>query len=766
MKLELQGFKTFAKKTTLTFPAPKKTISPITAIVGPNGSGKSNVSDGIRWVLGEQSLKLLRGKKSEDVIFSGSEGKGRSGFAEVSITFNNEDKAMPIDFVEVTITRRLYRDGQSEYLVNGATSRLSDIQLLLAQANVGQRSYSVVSQGMVDHILVSSPEERKEFFDDATGVKQFQIKRHSAMLKLKRTYENLAEIEMLLGEITPRLRSLKRQVSRLEQREQVEKDLQEMESAYYGTLWWRLQDQLDEVKKKRNVLDAKLTAKQSGLSRLEEKVGAIEKEEEGNGTQDSGLMELQKIARELQKQIRTLRDEEFETQKKIELDKVRAQSNWAPLPLAQIIQELDSVTTQQEAVLKAVKGIKDLKELKVLESNIDDVLKRSKKLAQRLQRPAPEDIKPDAKLVARLKEIEKAKKDLEQNQKEHDHRIETYAKEEKKVRTELIEVQRELRKKQQEIHVLENQRNAMQIDVARYEEREQNLRREMDEQMKDRATDLRKTKEKMNADTEKLYPEIQRLRYKLELIGGIDPEIIAEYEETKERHDFLDGQVKDLHEAIKGTEKIIDELDEQIKKQSEKAFKEINKEFKRFFAILFGGGSCSLVKMTKQEIEEEENEVTPDRVSEDTATEERENHEEDTSIEAIKKRIKERQDRVVGIDIQATPPGKKLKALNLLSGGERALTSIALLSAIMAVNPSPFVVLDEVDAALDEANTYRFASILEELSKLTQYIIITHNRATMEKADVLYGVTMGDEGISNLLSVNMSDIEETATARR
>src|SRR3989338_5724536 len=219
-KLELQGFKTFAKKTALMFPRPKNSHKPLTCIVCPNCSGKSNIADGIRWALGEQSLKLLRGKKSEDIIFSGSEGKGRAGFAEVVMTFNNQDGAMPIDFSEVVISRRLYRDGESEYQLNGKSARLSDIQLLLAEANVGQRSYSVVGQGMVDHILIASPEERKDFFDDATGVRQFQIKRREALLKLKRTHENLVDIEMLLNEIEPRMRSLKRQVSRLEQREE------------------------------------------------------------------------------------------------------------------------------------------------------------------------------------------------------------------------------------------------------------------------------------------------------------------------------------------------------------------------------------------------------------------------------------------------------------------------------------------------------------------------------------------------------------------
>jgi len=256
------------------------------------------------------------------------------------------------------------------------------------------------------------------------------------------------------------------------------------------------------------------------------------------------------------------------------------------------------------------------------------------------------------------------------------------------------------------------------------------------------------------------YAEIQRLRYKLELIGGIDPEIMKEYEETRVRHEFLDGQVSDLHKALRDTEKVIVELDEQIEKQSKVVFGKINREFERYFKVLFGGGSCQLVKLTREDVEPEPEGVTPERAFADTGEEQRDKE------EVIAKKLQKHQDPVMGIDIQATPPGKKLKALNLLSGGERALTSIALISAIMAVNPSPFVLLDEVDAALDESNTIRFASILQELSEKSQFIIITHNRATMEQADVLYGVTMGEKGISNLLSIHLENVAQGGTARR
>ncbi len=747
-KLELQGFKTFAKKTSLSFLPPQADRSPITAVVGPNGSGKSNLADAIRWVLGEQSLKLLRGKASQDVIFSGSQGKGRSGFAEVSLSLNNEDGAMPVDYSEVTITRRLFRDGSSEYLLNDSKVRLSDIQLLLAQANVGQRSYSVVGQGMIDHILVSTPEERKAFFDDATGVKPFQLKRHASILKLKRTHENLQDVEMLLREIEPRLRSLKRQANRLEKRESIQTELHALESAYYGAKWWKLVDQLEQAKKDFETADSEIKAERHLLNTLEKDVSKIESVEQ---KPDSGLTTLQTQYRELQKKRRALRDEQFATEKEIELTRVRAQSNWAPLPLLRIVETVG-------AILKGLKGLKKIADPNELHAEVDAILNQSTDLHKKLQRPNPEDIKPDPKLVEKLKKLNASEGALAKDLEKLETQIDSYATREKTERTELIEMQKLLREKQRHLHLLENKRNTLQIDLARYEERQGGLMREMDEFLKERAVQMRTTRPTMEAQTD-IYPEIQRLRYKLELIGGIDPEIIQEYKDTQERFDFLDGQVRDLAKAIKATENVIEELDEQIEKQSKKVFNKINTEFERYFKMLFGGGSCRLVKLTREDVQEDEDQtgVTPDRAFADTGEAERD------SVDA---KIDKHKDPIIGVDIQATPPGKKLKALNLLSGGERALTSIALISAIMAVNPSPFVVLDEVDAALDEANTVRFAAILDDLSKNSQFVIITHNRATMEQADVLYGVTMGQEGVSNLLSIHLEDVASGATARR
>ena len=262
-------------------------------------------------------------------------------------------------------------------------------------------------------------------------------------------------------------------------------------------------------------------------------------------------------------------------------------------------------------------------------------------------------------------------------------------------------------------------------------------------------------KEKTINNEDALRTDIGKVKHQLELIGGIDDETVEEYKSTKERFDFLSKEVEDTTEAIKSLEKVIHELEEQIHKQFHSAFININKLFQKYFHILFNGGKATLKKLKvkdSQEISSQEDEAE-------------ENQDEDMLIgeAAIKKRLKKFTSKNLsgGVDIEATPPGKKLSSINMLSGGEKALTAIALICSIIANRPSPFVVLDEVDAALDEANSERYANILADLSGKTQFIVITHNRATMHQAIILYGVSMGNDGVSKLLHVDLEKAEQT-----
>src|SRR3972149_6822391 len=331
-KLEIQGFKSFALPTTLTFKPG------ITAIVGPYGSGKSNIADAARWVLGEQSMKTLRGKKAEDVIFSGSDSKARLGMAEVSLYLNNEDRQAPIDYTELMITRRLYRDGESEYLLNKNRVRLQDIQLLLAKSNFGQRSYSIIGQGMIDSILSASTQERKEFFDEATGVRQFQIKKDQALSKLTASLENLRQVEAVLLEIEPRLRSLTRQVKRLERREVIETELKQLQKNYYGFLWRELDQQRVIRQQNYQRLNGELKQKEEVLAKIQAELKNLEQEESRSTVFD----QLQNQYQNLFKQKNELREKELRLANKIEFIKRERAAESKIMPLTEIIDELET----------------------------------------------------------------------------------------------------------------------------------------------------------------------------------------------------------------------------------------------------------------------------------------------------------------------------------------------------------------------------------------------------------------------------------------
>ena len=765
-RLEVQGFKTFAAKTSVEFPSGRNQGRALTVIVGPNGSGKSNLADAIRWCLGEQSLKLLRGKKAEDIIFSGSEGKSRAGFAEVSMTFDNGDKSMKLDFTEVVITRRLYRDGESAYLVNGSPSRLNEIQLLLAEAGVGQRSYAVIGQGMIDHVLTATPEERKIFFDDAMGVRSFQLKRHQALLKLQKSAENLSEVEMLLTELEPRVASLKRQVERLNKRAAVEAELHTVQHDYYSSQWWTLVAEQAIVETRLSKARELVSAKQIELKAGDAKLDELSKVEVTSNQPDAGLQLLQASYKSAQQQLADARRAHFVAERELELSKVRAQSTWSPLPLHEIIAEVGTLAESHRNFATRLRAAQSLAEVIVIAEEIDAVSVKSTKLKDRLVKPNPADYVATPEQLTALSSSQNLIVQAEKQVKSAEHAMDNFRVQESAQKNEAFALQRQLRLVQQELSSLESSANSVQIDLARVETRREGLDRELVDEL-DSATILALKQTKplvIIAETIELHDRLLRLKHQLDLIGGIDEEVMKEYESTNERFTFLSEQVKDLRAAIKSTEKVIDELDEQIRQQSETSFATINAEFQKYFKVLFNGGSCSLVKMTQDDVAKE-TKINLDRAMDDVAKGKVEEDFEE-SVSDIQARVTERREAVAGIDIQATPPGKKLKSLGLLSGGERALTSIALVSAIMATNPSPFVVLDEVDAALDEANTVRFANILGELQKLTQFIVITHNRATMEKADMLYGVTMAADGLSKLLSVSLSDLDDSNTARR
>ena len=289
---------------------------------------------------------------------------------------------------------------------------------------------------------------------------------------------------------------------------------------------------------------------------------------------------------------------------------------------------------------------------------------------------------------------------------------------------------------------MKDQFNDAKVKLARVEVREEDLTNEIKNELRCEVAELKYDGEEI--DREQLERDILKLKNQMEQIGGIDPMIVQEYSETNARFDFLTQELKDLADALISLEAIIKEMDQRIKVEFEEAFEQINKEFTKYFRIIFGGGNAHLTKI-KSSKRRAKSDLEDEGSGEGLESDENAAEEENEKAE-------------IGVEIFACPPGKKIANLSMLSGGERSLTSLALLFAIISHNPPPFAILDEVEAALDEANSRRFSKILQELSGTTQFIAITHNRETMRQASLLYGVTMGEDGISKLLSVKLDQV--------
>ncbi|MEW5868950.1 MAG: chromosome segregation protein SMC [Chloroflexota bacterium] len=267
--LELQGYKTFANRTLFEF------SGAVTAIVGPNGSGKSNIADSLRWVLGEQTYSLLRAKKTEDMIFSGSESRPRAGMAVASITFDNQDGWLPIDFSEVAVARKAYRDGENEYQINGQRVRLRDVGELLAQSGLSERTYTVIGQGLVDAALSLKAEERRRLFEEAAGIGLHRSRREEALRRLDTTRRNLERVQDILAELRPRLQSLERQARRAREYDQVKADLRVLLREWYGFHWNRAQQELSEARQAARSQEIRLEKARQEQTALEESLGGL-----------------------------------------------------------------------------------------------------------------------------------------------------------------------------------------------------------------------------------------------------------------------------------------------------------------------------------------------------------------------------------------------------------------------------------------------------------------------------------------------------------
>lgn len=748
--LELNGFKSFARKSELEF------STSITSIVGPNGSGKSNIAEAFRFVLGEQSLKSMRGKRGEDLIFNGSTSLARGNRASVKITLDNTGKQFPVDFDEVTIERVVYRDGVNEYLLNGGRSRLKDIQELLASANVGSTGHHIISQGEADRILTANPKERREMIEDALGLKVFQYKKAESERKLEKTKENIAQVESLRREVAPHLKFLERQVKKIEKSLEVKEELR----AAYGEYLKREDTYL--TFREGTLRDAARAPKEE-LARLKEELAHARQvlaEAEKDVKRDAlvcvegKLRTARERRHELAREVARLEGQLEYLKRRIEAHVARAGEDARPaIPFSRVERAILSAEDLAQNVAADAGALQRTlaQVIGVLRGLLNDVAREG----------GDSTLEHDREEAAELeKTAERTKQELEVSAQEERELQEAY----ESVRASIEAERQEGRDAERDMFRIMSREQELErtlADLRRDEELLERDRSEFKRELQEAVALLgRGASEYLSiecadgpdaiaSEARSVQLERRRMLEKMkirleELGGGASEDIMKEYGEVKERDEFLEREIADLEKSVESLEALIRELGDELNSRFQGGIDKIAVEFERFFTLMFGGGKAKLLRVAPKR---------PKKAKESDGLFEGAGEGEEGEPEGPQEE---------GIDIDVSLPNKRVRGLEMLSGGERALTSIALIFAMSQVNPPPFVILDETDAALDEANSKRYGDMIESLAQHSQLILITHNRETMSRAGVLYGITMGGDGISKLLSVKLEEALEVA----
>jgi chromosome segregation protein len=726
-QLELTGFKSFAKKTSFAFDAP------VTAIVGPNGSGKSNCAEAFRWVLGEKSMKSLRGRRGEDLIWNGSPvgGLPRAGRGAVTLVFDNRDRKFNLDFDEVAITREVYRDGQNSYLINGSVVRYRDIVELLAGVSLGSSDHYIVNQGDADRILSANLRERRSMVEDALGLRLYQWKIEESRKKLEQTEENRKQVESLRRELGPHLKYLAKQVEKIEQTDRLRRELKGLYLEY-------LKREDAYLRASREALAAEQSAPAAELRQVEAKLaelaqvptGAVSAVGERLGEVDQELRFVaerkEELARQLWRLEGALEVREAENRERA----VAAAKDFPHAVVTEWVSKLEAELTLAERLADVFSLQSALGRLRTL---VASVLERSEG-APPADPAALETTRRElAEINERLAEVRRREDQLLAEREELRRQV-------AREKSQLQDAEREvfeLRARKGELH---GRLSAGEARAEKLRLEEEDFRRELtegvvlvDQEIK-RYEELAPavTLEEERALQEERRRKIERLKIRLEDSGVESGDTMKEYDEATARDAYLAKEIADLTAGAAALETIIAELGAKINHDFQEGIEKINRYFQEFFALMFGGGTASLA-VVKERSRAATSDLAAEFLSEDEGPKDE------------------------GIEINVNLPRKKIRGLDMLSGGERALTSIALLFAMSQVNPPPFLILDETDAALDEANSRKYSELVANLSQHSQLILITHNRETMSRADLIYGITMGADGVSKQLSIKFDD---------
>ncbi len=725
--IKLSGFKSFVDPTKISFP------TNMVGVVGPNGCGKSNVIDAIRWVLGELSAKNLRGESMVDVIFNGSEKRKASGQCSIELLFDNSSAKIGGEYAsynEVSIKRVMTRDAQSDYFINNAKCRRKDVQDIFLGTGLGPSSYAIIEQGMVSKLVSAKPDELRTHIEEAAGVSKYRERRRETESRIKRTKENLSRVKDIRDEIGRLIKRLENQAKAAEKYKKLndEKSQIELDTAILFSL--EAKNNRDDLQKKLDSLNRDLKIKNAESDTIQSQIDQFRTENESVLTEyESAQKNFYSIGAEIAKReanLQNINKTENETKFKLEktkenLEKAKeTEKNFDELsPSEQAIHILNEIiTTLKKYSIQNDSILDKANKLKVLLAEILNIASAQSKTLTEEYQSRQEDLSKE------IFEAEKLKSSIEEE-------MQTYVEESSQAESVLISLRQKQSKFNEDLRSLENNKSIVELDSRSISEKITNVRLDL----KTYEINLENSNKKIKAagiDIEKidftkyedlsiseLEDKLANIEAKIIRLGAINLAAPEEIEEESKRKEELDKQYDDLIEALDKLNGAIKKIDNETKTIFKDSFDAVNIKLKEVFPKLFGGGLAEL------------------------------NLTDDDPLHA-------------GVILMARPPGKKNSSISQLSGGEKALTALALVFAIFDLNPAPFCLLDEVDAPLDDLNTLRFINMVEEMSKTVQFIFITHNKVSMERSDYLMGVTMQEAGVSRMVSVDVNQALELA----
>ena len=790
-KIQLNGFKSFADKTNFLIE------DGLTGIVGPNGCGKSNIVESLRWVMGETSAKSMRGSGMEDVIFSGTSNKTSKNIAEVSVTVQNQKNDGPIQYREldeISVRRKIEKDKGSKFYINDKEVRARDAQMFFADLSTGAHSPSMISQGRIGALVTARPTDRRAILEEAAGISGLHVRRHEAELRLSAAENNLKRADELRRQQERQLVNLQKQAEEATKYKNISDEIKKMEAGLYYL-------KLLEIDKEIHIENEINTEAEGEVSGYNEKISDLEKTiksetEKVTPLREKNIENLSKIQR-LNLELQSLDEENTRTHEEIEnikkslqtLDEdisrekgiiIDANSNEKRLKEEKNdLIEIDSKyyetekqsnedLNQSKNILKTeIENIKDLISSQKNEeainalNNFENSIEKYANSYSQNQNIKKESVKRNERINIIDKEIESWKNLLLNSEK----MVNELSERKNKFSSQLekLENQPKLQAEKkgqisENLRISEEEKGLNEKIINETDEKIENFRTELNN-IQEQSIQIRERKASSGATIEGLK------KRKSDLIDRINSELnlkeenilensnlfgVEELPDAVNQEDLLDkkkqereklgsvnlkadeetnkyeSEIKkmeqdraDLVTAITKLKDSINELNQKGRERLIEAFEKVNRKFNEVYTKLFNGGNAKLELVDS-----------------------------DDPLEA-------------GLEMLVSPPGKRLQSITLLSGGEQALTALSLIFAVFLTNPSPICVLDEVDAPLDDANVTRFCNLLEELTKITntKFIIVTHHALTMSKMNRLYGVTMPEKGISQLVAVDLQKAE-------